>query len=385
MKKINRITLLLVLFVLLAWGTTLILLFYDNEEGVGQIGQFGDMFGATNALFSGLAFVGIIVAIIIQSEELGLQRKELIETKNIFDQQSKQLKFQQRENTFFNLLSHHSKIIEGITVKRDEGSGSEKNVYILNGYRAFLSIWSTTKSNLVYSQRELNGTKVFSSNWLNSEHPWKIISKQDTYRQIYNSVIHILGFIDEYLDNKQFYYKCLFNNLSREEREIVSLLNEYHEYFDAIKIDFHSYTLDFSTKINHLEWFVDVNKLPPLVKIDIDRVKIPKKGGKLGISNTNGSITFENSVKLLEMGIIKNFNRLKICKTFNHEFKKYQVKQFRLNKEDINILYDHYRFDNYLVNPEIYFTMLYRGEEYTSTCSVAINEFTQGVIDISFH
>ena len=61
------------------------------------------------------------------------------------------------------------------------------------------------------------------------------------------------------------------------------------------------------------------------------------------------------------------------------------MKQFRLNKEDINILYDHYRFDNYLVNPEIYFTMLYRGEEYTSTCSVAINEFTQGVIDISFH
>lgn len=40
-------------------------------------GTFGDMFGVVNALFSGLAFVGIIYTIILQSHELSLQRQEL--------------------------------------------------------------------------------------------------------------------------------------------------------------------------------------------------------------------------------------------------------------------------------------------------------------------
>jgi hypothetical protein len=40
-------------------------------------GQVGDMFGAANALFSGLAFAGLIFAILLQRQELSLQRTEL--------------------------------------------------------------------------------------------------------------------------------------------------------------------------------------------------------------------------------------------------------------------------------------------------------------------
>lgn len=40
-------------------------------------GQFGDVFGAVNALFSGLAFAGLIYTVFLQREELGLQRREL--------------------------------------------------------------------------------------------------------------------------------------------------------------------------------------------------------------------------------------------------------------------------------------------------------------------
>ncbi|MEB3120418.1 MAG: hypothetical protein VKL41_04250, partial [Snowella sp.] len=42
-----------------------------------QRGQFGDMFGAVNAFFSGLALVGIVYNIILQRKELRLQRQEL--------------------------------------------------------------------------------------------------------------------------------------------------------------------------------------------------------------------------------------------------------------------------------------------------------------------
>jgi hypothetical protein len=40
-------------------------------------GQFGDLFGAINATFSGLAFAGLIYAILLQREDLALQRTEL--------------------------------------------------------------------------------------------------------------------------------------------------------------------------------------------------------------------------------------------------------------------------------------------------------------------
>lgn len=40
-------------------------------------GQFGDMFGVANSLFSGLAFAGLIYTILLQRRELQLQREEL--------------------------------------------------------------------------------------------------------------------------------------------------------------------------------------------------------------------------------------------------------------------------------------------------------------------
>lgn len=43
--------------------------------------EFGDSFGAANALFSALAFAGIIITILLQRRELELQRNELKETK----------------------------------------------------------------------------------------------------------------------------------------------------------------------------------------------------------------------------------------------------------------------------------------------------------------
>lgn len=39
--------------------------------------NFGDMFGAINTFFSGLAFAGVIYAILLQRHDLKLQRKEL--------------------------------------------------------------------------------------------------------------------------------------------------------------------------------------------------------------------------------------------------------------------------------------------------------------------
>lgn len=53
------------------------LVIYASFGDWTQRGLFGDMFGAVNTLFSGLAFAGVIYAILLQREELRLQRQEL--------------------------------------------------------------------------------------------------------------------------------------------------------------------------------------------------------------------------------------------------------------------------------------------------------------------
>ena len=85
-------------------------------------GQFGDQFGAVNALFSGLAFAGLIFTIILQKKELALQREELTETraelkgqKEQLEEQNKTMKIQRFENTFFQMLNQFQEIVNNIS------------------------------------------------------------------------------------------------------------------------------------------------------------------------------------------------------------------------------------------------------------------------------
>lgn len=85
-------------------------LFPPNGNGLGasNAGTAGDMFGGITALFSGLAFAGLLTTLFMQRKELELQRKELRQTREVFS-------VQRFENTFFgllNLLNGHVNSIE---------------------------------------------------------------------------------------------------------------------------------------------------------------------------------------------------------------------------------------------------------------------------------
>lgn len=72
-------------------------------------GVFGDKFGAVNALFSGLAFAGIIFTIFLQRRELALQRLDI-------EEQNDTLRQQRFENSFFHLLSLHGSIVDNLEI-----------------------------------------------------------------------------------------------------------------------------------------------------------------------------------------------------------------------------------------------------------------------------
>lgn len=98
-------------------------------------GEFGDMFGAANALFSGLAFAGLIFTIHVQRrelslqrEELGLQRKELEASRGVLAQQEAVMRSQgqtmadQRfEASLFSLIDSHIRAVSTLQYNGVDG------------------------------------------------------------------------------------------------------------------------------------------------------------------------------------------------------------------------------------------------------------------------
>lgn len=100
-----------------------------------QRGQFGDMFGMVNALFSGLAFAGVIITIRQQHIDLEYQRVTIKQTNDEMERQTKEfelqnktLKRQQFDNTYFELLKMLQSIVDGLSldVRYKDGDSTKR-------------------------------------------------------------------------------------------------------------------------------------------------------------------------------------------------------------------------------------------------------------------
>lgn len=122
----------MLIIVLVLFLANLSLIFFVDKD---QRGTFGDQFGAVNALFSGLAFAGLIYTIILQRHDLKLQRrdlhyqrreleltrKEMEEQTAEFEKQNETLKIQRFENTFFNMLSQFQEVVNSLSAQYSLG------------------------------------------------------------------------------------------------------------------------------------------------------------------------------------------------------------------------------------------------------------------------
>ncbi|MFQ1711359.1 putative phage abortive infection protein [Aeromonas veronii] len=87
------------------------IVFFDHKP-VRDANNFGDLYGALNTLFSGFAFLGVIVSIFMQSEELNDTRREISKQTEQFSSQTDAMFKQSFENTFFQLLGLNNEIIK---------------------------------------------------------------------------------------------------------------------------------------------------------------------------------------------------------------------------------------------------------------------------------
>ena len=114
MKSILNSFQALVLLTIAVWFLSALAILYFIDDW-GARGTFGDLFGAVNALFSGLAFAGLLYSllenkrqIMAQQEELILNRQELLKARKI---QEKTEEFDQavcqKLPKVLNLFLHH--------------------------------------------------------------------------------------------------------------------------------------------------------------------------------------------------------------------------------------------------------------------------------------
>lgn len=265
--------------VLVLWLLTLGLLFLDKEKGIGDTGKFGDMFGAVNALFSGLAFAGMIYAIRLQSlelsktneemeiqnemlklqkdelsrtndqmelqtESLKLQNQELIDTRSEFEQQNKTMSLQRFENTLFHLMGQHYKLIENLSYENNKDFFNEStreslkgrevirvlSNSLLNWHNGRYNHYSTIALDMLQEVTTSSPQKVdnLSKAHLAIQQSYSNVFKRDDSNVLshyFRSIYHIFKFIFslEKLDtkDKKFYTTIVVAQLSQEEQVLL--------------------------------------------------------------------------------------------------------------------------------------------------------------------
>ncbi len=213
MKKFNEkyaipvIVILLIIIVFQGWLWYRDWVMVEFQDYVTR-GQFGDMFGALNALFTGLAFAGVVITILLQREDSIAQKQQ------IRDQQ-KETKHQRFEDTYFNLINLRAQNLNALTTKQGHG---------LQLFRDYVSTLKRQIGSVQYDEKSsaIGGINIFDYGQFRIAH-YKIYNVIPYIYNSYNSnLVAILEFIDKSTlidkDDKPGYMEKLIDLLSEYER-----------------------------------------------------------------------------------------------------------------------------------------------------------------------
>lgn len=255
--KKNWIWFLFPILIIIGYGGFVIIKTYPiSEYSIEKAGQFGDSFGILNSLFSGFAFISLIITIYIQQQEIKDSRKETLK--------------QNFENTYFKMIELYSNVIANLNFKS----------YTKNEYLTYTTIQIKKYFNKIgtvelkhENEINLNGkevvvklleffieyTKIIDD--ARNSHKSTISKYEDFYKEFetyighyFVTILQILKFIDESnLDNKQNYsnlFKAQFSNtelnllfyhstsnIAKKELTPLLIKYEFFEHLNVKKID----------------------------------------------------------------------------------------------------------------------------------------------------
>lgn len=211
---------------------------YATDLGFEKQGVFGDMFGASNALFTGLSFTGVIIAILLQRQELKLQRKELELTRQEmkltrleFNQQNETLTKQQFENTFFQMISMYRDNTEkmSIDIQGDQFDGKPLFKALTKKLNEDFNFFMKNRFNKDNDNAEdkffenLEREKLkLTINELVAIYEKRFKSLEDELIKYFSTINIILKLVDQAkIDDKFFYISILKSHFTKYETLIV--------------------------------------------------------------------------------------------------------------------------------------------------------------------
>lgn len=208
-------------------------------------GTFGDMFGAVNALFSGLAFAGLIFTIWQQRIELRLQRQALKATQHELAGQKAQMEAQNRtlrrqnfENTFFQLLRLHNDIVNSIDLVDKDDSNR-----VTKGRDCFHIFYSRFRRAYKIRPKQEDARQVSVQVQLNEIYMEFYRSHSSELGHYFRSLYNIVKFVK----NNEVENKSLYTNLVRAQLSSFELLLIFYnclsemgrEKFKPLTVEFH--------------------------------------------------------------------------------------------------------------------------------------------------
>jgi len=221
---------------------------YATSLGKDYQGLFGDMFGASNALFTGLSFVGVIIAILLQRQELKLQRNELELTRNEmeltrdeFSTQNETMSIQRFENTFFQLISLHHSIISDLKHSTYKIKNGSRIYTYYEGRNVFTPIVEAIFNNI---SNDVNSYNIQYKNLYEG--------LGDKYIHYIRNIFQIVKIVDNHTFNKneelnrnekEKYISIVWNQLSDHEITLIFYHSCYEEEISDYKLLIEKYSL----------------------------------------------------------------------------------------------------------------------------------------------
>lgn len=204
-----------VIFVVLLWIGNWYCLKDDDKRG-----EFGDMFGGLNTLFTGLAFAGVIATMLLQQRELKLQREELELTREELRGQKEQLEVQNQtlkkqnfEGTFFQLLRVQNEIVNSMKMNTAHEPISGRACF-KECYNGLIDKWTRI------NQVETNESRVLEIiNTAYLEFPQRNQIDTDLY---FRNLFQVIAFVDRSeIPDKNVYTNFVCAQLSNYELALL--------------------------------------------------------------------------------------------------------------------------------------------------------------------
>ena len=201
-------------------------------------GTFGDSFGAPNALFSGLAFAGLIVTLIMQKDELSMQREELDEAKQELRQQSiefkkqnKTMNLQRFENTFFNMLDLQETITRNLHYDSLDGA----DFFECDGRMVFNKFYTYK---MLDFEENIRGIGDYLH--LKGLHQYSSVPDIEVFDHYFRHLYRIFKFVNESplieTEEERYDYACIVRSQLSEYELLMLFYNSLQEENEKFKI-----------------------------------------------------------------------------------------------------------------------------------------------------